>query len=119
MRKKDNDAEEENSLTPQFKVFHFQELDWLLYFPTEGNRGKYCGYTVILKERKGTATRQQNSVVLGALLERAEVDEHYPHTVGFFKASCEESPDAEMRYMEIRTIHNVDEFWLFLNALNL
>jgi hypothetical protein len=106
-------------VTPQFKVFHFQELDWLLYFPVEGNRGKYYGYTVLFEERKGKAKRCQTPVVLGNVIERAEFDEHYPHTVGFFKSSCEETADGELRYMEIRTIHNIDEFWLFMNALNL
>ena len=106
-------------MTPQFKVFHFQELDWFLYFPAEGNRGKYFAYTVLLEERKVKTKRPRNPVILGNVMGRVELDEHYPHTVGFFKASCDELPDGELRYMEIRTIHNVDEFWLFMNALNL
>ncbi len=102
-----------------FKVFHFQELDWFLYFPAKGNRGKYFGYTVLLKERKGKTTCQTKPVVLGAVMERMELDEHYPHTVGFFKADSDQTQDHELRYMEIRTVRNVDEFWLFLNALDL
>jgi hypothetical protein len=100
-------------------VFHFQELDWLVYFPSEGNKGKYFGYTVLLKERKRSGSDASNRVTLGDVLERVEFDEHYPHTVGFFKGSCDEETEAELKYMEIRIIHNVDEFWLFLNALNL
>ncbi len=106
-------------MSAQFKVFHFQELDWLLYFPSEGNKGKYCGYTVLLKKRKGNKPHQNNRVTLGDVLERPELENYYPHTVGFFKGSCDDGADCELRYMEIRTIHNVDEFWLFLNALNL
>jgi hypothetical protein len=105
-------------LTAQFKVFHFLELDWLLYFPAEGNRGEYCRYTVLLK-RKGKENCEEQNVALGAVLERLELDEHYPHTVGFSKAASDEKPNAELRYMEIRRIHNVNEFWLFLNAVNL
>ena len=104
-------------MTDQFKVFHFQELDWLLYFPSEGNKGKYCGYTVLMKERKKSGA--DGHVRLGDIVERCELEDHYPHTVGFFKTSCEEPPSSELCYMEIRTIQNVDEFWLFLNALNL
>jgi hypothetical protein len=100
-------------------VFHFQELDWLIYFPNEGNKGKYCGYTVLLKDRKGKASDNRNYVTLGDVLERPELEEHYPHTVGFFKAQCDDATETELRYMEIRTVHNVDELWLFLNALNL
>jgi len=104
----------------QFKVFHFKELDWLFYFPSEGNRGKYCTYTVLFKQRRRDPPHAASRVRLGDMLERPEVEERYPHTVGFFKASCDESSDrTEPRYMEIRMIHNVDEFWLFLNALNI
>ena len=104
-------------VSDKFKVFHFQELDWLIYFPCEGNKGKYCGYTVVLKERKKAAA--ENSVKLGDIVERRELEEHYPHTVGFFKGSCDETVDCNPQYMELRKIHNIDEFWLFLNALNL
>lgn len=103
-------------MSDQYKVFHFQELDWLLYFPTKGNKGKYSGYSVLFKEKKETQTRQ---VVLGSVLERPEVEERYPHTVGFFKAHNDNEPDSAKRYMEIRKVQNVDDFWLFLNALNL
>jgi DNA-directed RNA polymerase subunit RPC12/RpoP len=99
-------------------VFHFQELDWFFYFPSnEGNRGKYCGYTVLLKERKKSGADRR--VNLGDTVERREFEEHYPHTVGFFKGSGEKREDYRPQYMELRIIHNIDEFWLFLNALNL
>jgi hypothetical protein len=104
-------------VSAQFKAFHFQELDWLIFFPSEGNRGKYFGYNVLVKQRKRNCP--PDWVVLGDVLERPEFEEHYPHTVGFFKASSESGTCDDLRYMEIRTIHNVDEFWLFLNALNL
>ncbi len=100
-------------------MFHFQELDWLFFFPNEGNKGKYCGYKILLKERKAKAPDPKDFVTLGNMLERPELEEHYPHTVGFFKAQGNEPAETELRYMEIRTVHNVDEFWLFLNALNL
>ncbi len=106
-------------MSAQFKVFHFQELDWLIYFPNEGNKGKYCGYTVLLKERKQKEAQHKDCVTLGYVLERREVEEHYPHTVGFFKAQGDEPTETALRYLEIRTIHNVDDLWLFLNALNL
>jgi len=104
-------------LSARFKVFHFQELDWLLYFPIEGNCGKYSSYSVLFTDRK--EPNQNTKAILGALLERPELDEHYPHTVGFFKSSGYADIDSRLRYMEIRIIHNVDEFWFFLNALNL
>ena len=56
---------------------------------------------------------------LGDIVERRELEEHYPHTVGFFKGSGDEATDCKPPYMELRIIHNIDDFWLFLNALNL
>jgi hypothetical protein len=106
-------------LSAQFKVFHFQELDWLLYFPSEGNKGKYCGYTVLFKDRKRRESTVNDHATLGDVLQCREIEENYPHTVGFFKGSCNEGIDGELKYLEIRMVHSVDEFWLFLNALNL
>lgn len=100
-------------------MFHFQELDWLIYFPCEGNKGKYYGYSVLFKERKGDKPKLRDNITLGAILERLEVDEHYPHTVGFFKSSCTDYVDAKPQYLEIRIVNNIDEFWFFLNSLNL
>lgn len=100
-------------------MFHFQELDWLLFFPSEGNHGKYSGYSVLFIDSRGKKTNQKTNVLLGALLERREIDEHYPHTVGFFKSPSFAKADNGLCYMEIRIIHNLDEFWLFLNALDI
>jgi hypothetical protein len=99
-------------------VFHFQELDWLLYFPPEGNKGKYTNYIIQCWTRKNGAPTKR-VVRLGEVMECRELEEHYPHTVGFFKSSTDEAADFQPRYMEIRTVHNIDDFWLFLNALNL
>lgn len=72
-----------------------------------------------MNERKGKQKSEKDAVTLGGVLERAELDEHYPHTVGFSKVSHDEKSDGELTYMEIRTIHDAHEFCLFLNALDL
>ncbi len=90
-----------------------------MYFPAKGNHGEYNGYTVSLKEKKKKANFPQKSLTLGCILERAELNENYPHTVGYFKITSDEMPTGEIRYLENRIIHNVDEFCLFLNSLNL
>jgi hypothetical protein len=105
--------------TDQFKVFHFQEIDWLVYFPSCGNTGKYCNYSVLLRERKGGLPRPGKRVTLSEVLDNPEFEKRYPHTVGFYKSFSEEGADFEPRYLEIRIIRTVEEFWLFLNALNI
>ena len=100
-----------------FKKFHFQELDWVICFPDSGNQGKYLDYTVLVIERKEKPSRER-CVTLGTIFDKAEFEGHFPHTVGFFKNSTEDS-DFKPEYMEIRIIRTIEDFWLFLNALNL
>ena len=105
-------------LNNQFKKFHFQELDWLIYFPDSGNHGKYLDYTVIFTDRKKNPKIEQH-VILGEILCKSEFEECFPHTVGFFKCSSGEGKEFKPDYMEIRIMRSLEDFWLFLNALNI
>lgn len=105
-------------MSSQFKVFHFQELNWLIYFPNGANKGKYLNYNVLVRDKRNSS-RRPKQVTLGELLESREFEQQCPHTVGFFKSNEAQDVDAaEPRYLEIRTIRTIDEFWLFLNALD-
>ncbi len=95
------------------------EIDWLIYFPKDGNKGKYWHYTVTHIVRKKDAFQPEKSVTLGEVLESPEFEERYPHTVGFFKEASGESPDFKPQYLEIRKIGTIEEFWMFLNALDI
>ena len=103
----------------QFKKFHFQELNWLLYFPDSGNKGKYRDYTVIFTDRTKKIAQEERCVALSELVDKVDFEEHFPHTVGFFKNSSGEGAEFKPDYMEIRVIRCIDDFWLFLNALNI
>jgi hypothetical protein len=100
------------------KAFHFIELDWLIYFPQSGNQGKYVGYCVFFSDRKNGTRQPENRVNLGELLEKPEISECYPHTVGYFKTSGEMSASAP-EYLELRIVRSVEEFWAFLNSLDI
>jgi len=39
--------------------------------------------------------------------------------VGYFKSETERSPYEEPNYLELRIIRSVEEFWKFLNDLDL
>jgi hypothetical protein len=108
-----------SKLDNQLKKFHFQELDWLVYFPSQGNKGKYCTYTVTLRERKKGTSPGETQTSLGELLEKKEFDQNYPHTVGFYKDFSGEGADFKPQYLEIRIIRTAEEFWLFLNSLDI
>lgn len=107
-------------MSSQFKVFHFQELNWLIYFPNGANKGKYLTYNVLLRDLRHGSSQQAKRVTLGELVESREFEQQCPHTVGFFKTDSVEGMDTvEQRYLEMRTIRTIDEFWLFLNALDI
>lgn len=95
------------------------EIDWLFYFPKYGNKGKYLNYTVMFIDRKQGNSQTGKLVKLGEILENPEFEKCYPHTVGFYKGSSGEGADFKPEYLEIRRISTVEEFWLFLNSLDI
>lgn len=103
-----------------FKKFHFQEIDHIVYFPLESNSGKYLNYKVLVADRKSSESPQHGKWVrLGDFLESPLVEQHYPHTVGYFKVASGEGAKFKPEYLELREIRCIEEFWLFLNAVNL
>ena len=101
------------------KKFHFVEMGWIVHFPRCGNKGKYLSYNVVLIDRKEGTTQPKKLVRLEAIVENREFEQRYPHTVGFYKESSGEGEAFKPEYLEIRRISNVEEFWLFLNALDI
>ena len=94
------------------------EIDWLVYFPRYGNKGKYLNYDVMLIDRK-EGTAQPECVKLEEVLENREFETRYPHTVGFYKESSGKGAEFKPEYLEIRRISTIEEFWLFLNAVDM
>ena len=95
------------------------EMNWLVCFPKDGNKGKYLGYTVLLIDRKKVANEPKKHVTLKEILETPEFENHCPHTVGYYKESSGKGAEFKPEYLEIRKISSVEEFWLFLNALDI
>jgi hypothetical protein len=106
-------------LENETKNFHFIEIDWIVSFPRYGNKGKYCNYTVMLMDRKRGAAQLGKCVKLGEVLDNPEFEQNYPHTVGYYKESSGEGAKINPEYLEIRRVSTVEEFWLFLNAVDI
>jgi len=94
-------------------------MDWLVYFPGYGNKGKYLSYNVMLIDRKKETKQPEKQVKLEEIMENPEFEKRYPHTVGYYKEASGEGTEFKPEYLEIRRISNVEEFWLFLNALDI
>lgn len=95
------------------------EFDWVVSFPKNGNKGKYLQYTVMFLDRKKGASQPRKLVRLEEIVEDRTFENCYPHTVGFYKESSGEGDEFNAEYLEIRKINNVEELWLFLNALDI
>jgi hypothetical protein len=93
-------------------------MDWLICFPSTGNEGrKYLYYSVIFKDRKKGSANSQ--VCLMDLVDTTEFEKNYPHTVGFFRETIDKENNFCPNYLEIRVIRSIEEFWKFLNDLNI
>jgi hypothetical protein len=106
-------------LENETKNFHFIEIDLLVYFPRYGNKGKYLNYSVMLIDRKKGTPQPEKLVKLEEFLENPEFEQRYPHTVGYYKEYSGEGAEFKPEYLEIRRISTVEEFWLFLNAVDI
>jgi hypothetical protein len=107
-----------NWLESRTKKFHFQEIDWVIYFPRRGNKRNYRDYNVTFRDRKKGATHSRKRIKLGEMLDKPEIDRGYPHTVGFYKVSSGRGANFKPQYLELRKIGTVEDLWFFLNALD-
>ena len=100
-----------------WKSFHFQEKNWIISFPSMGNEGrKYLYYSVKFTNPKN---KENKHVCLTEIVDRPEFEGNFPYTVGYFKAPIDEKNDLRSIYLEIRIIRSIEEFWKFLNDLNI
>jgi len=104
-------------LQGEFKRFHFQEPDWIISFPKQGNEcKKYLQYNVELTVLKKNETAQKT---LMEIVDRVEFEDNFPYTVGFFKDEIDEKNDSKTAYLEIRIVRSLEDFWKFLNDINI
>lgn len=93
-------------------------MEWIITFPSSGNnRKKYNDYSVFLSDLKKGSSDEK--VHLVDIVENLGFQERFPHTVGFFKSKTGESISEGLIYLELRIIRSVEEFWKFLNDLDL
>jgi hypothetical protein len=104
----------ENSI----KKFYFQEMDWIICFPNEGNEGrKYLFYSVQFIDRRNKRINSQ--AVLADVVDKPLFENECPHTVGFFRGPVDENGNFEKTFLELRFIKCVEDLWKYLNDLNI
>jgi len=104
---------------PSFK-FHFKEIDWVIYFPTIGNEGRpYQKYGVAYRDRRRGITQPGVRINMEDVMEKPEIQENYPHTVGYFLHSSGKGKGWAPEYLETRKVANLNEFFDFLRDFHI
>jgi hypothetical protein len=99
------------------KKFYFQEMDWIVSFPNEGNEGrKYLFYSVQFIDRN---RKKGNQAVLADVVDSPMFENGYPHTVGLFRGPVDNYGNFEADFLELRIVRCIEDFWKFLNDLNI
>jgi hypothetical protein len=100
------------------KNFFLREIDWLISFPCSGNEGrKYANYTVDFFDLKTNKTNRQ--IPLFQVIDSPIFDQGYPHTVCLFRGDIKDTVDFHPDFLEMRIVNCIEEFWKFLNDLNI
>ena len=73
----------------------------------------------MFQDRKKGVCQPGKRVSLGELLESHEFEKNYPHTVGFYKDFSGDGAEFKPSYLELRIIRMVEDFWMFLNSLDI
>lgn len=99
--------------------FHFQEIDWVIYFPSTGNEGRsYMKYGVAYRDRRRGITQPGVRINLEDVIKKPKIQENYPHTVGYFLHSSGRGENWTPIYLETRKVADLNEFFGFLSKLN-
>ena len=100
--------------------FHLKEIDWVIYFPSFGNEGRpYQKYGVAYRDRKRGKSQPGVRINLEDVLMMPEIQNKYPHTVGYFLHSKGRGENYVPQYLETRSVTSLEDFILFLRNLNL
>jgi len=100
--------------------FHFQEINWVIYFPSFGNEGRdYSRYGVAYRDRRRGVSQPGVRINLEDVIRKREIQENYPHTVGYYLNSSGRETNWTPQYLETRTVANLEEFFGFLRDLRI
>ena len=81
--------------------------------------GSYQKYGVTYRDRKRGVTQPGVRINLEDVFNRREIQENYPHTVGYYLNSSGKGQSWTPKYLETRTIANLEEFFRFLRDSNI
>jgi hypothetical protein len=90
--------------------FHFREIDWVIYFPSTGNKGRELNkYGVAYRDRLNNQTQLGHKINLEDALIQPIINYGYPHTIGLYQASTGRGRKWIPEYIENRVIQNKEQ----------
>ena len=100
--------------------FHFKEIDWIIYFPSSGNEGRsYLKYGVAYRDRARGISQPGVRINLEDVMMISEIQNNYPHKVGYFFNSTGRGENYTPQYLETRSVTCLEDFLQFLKDLNI
>ncbi len=95
----------------------FKKWTGLFPFLTTGNEGrKYLFYSVHFIDRKN---KRNKHTLVADIVDNPMFENGCPHTVGFFRGQVDEGGNFEKNFLELRIVRCIEDFWKFLNDLNI
>ena len=97
---------------------HFQEIDWVIYFPSYGNEGRELPkYGVAFRDRINKVTQGGLRINLGDVLAHPSITDGFPHTIGLFQDSEGRGNNWEPEYIEIKQIGDKEELLQWIGQI--
>ena len=62
--------------------------------------------------------KSRKQVYLAEIITNSNFENGFPYTVGYFKRTKDEKSGSSYAYLEIRIIRSIEDFWKFLNDLD-
>jgi len=63
--------------------------------------------------------KRANQVILADIVDAPMFENGYPYTVGFFRGPVDNEGNFNANFLELRVVRCIEDFWKFLNDLNL
>ncbi|MCK5628010.1 hypothetical protein KAI12_00955 [Candidatus Bathyarchaeota archaeon] len=100
--------------------FHLKEIDWVIYFPFIGNKDRdYLEYSVAYRDRKRKRTQPGRRIDLKEVLDKPEIRNNYPHTIGCYLNSTGRGKDWTPEYLITRKVLDRKELIRFATKLGI
>lgn len=100
--------------------FHFKEIDWVIYFPNNGNDGReLINYGVAYRDRINKITQPGPKINFKDVLVKDSIKNGYPHTIGLFHEASGKGSTWKPQYVKTHIIQNEKELLEWISIIEI